>query len=176
MIQAFTPLLLKSAHGGLIAVNSSVASVLPLPFQASYNAGKAAVAMFAACLRMELEPLGLRVVELKTGGVKTNFFQSPPQLPVNSYYACAKDAVEDFMAGKTLKDVLVPKEAWAKEVAAELVKKSPKYEIWAGYSAGSAWIASKLPISMVDGALKKMTNLHVVQQKLTEQQDGKKKA
>ncbi|KAK8073517.1 hypothetical protein PG994_004416 [Apiospora phragmitis] len=76
--QAFLPLLLESARrrstgggsgGGIVAVNTSVASTVPVPFYGVYSASKAAMAMFCDTMRLELDAFGVHVVELKTGAV-----------------------------------------------------------------------------------------------------------
>jgi short-subunit dehydrogenase len=68
--QAFLPLLLKSK--GTIVNHTSAASVCTIPFQSAYNASKAAMAAFSDSQRLELEPFGVRVVDLKTGVVSSN--------------------------------------------------------------------------------------------------------
>jgi short-subunit dehydrogenase len=63
--QAFIPLLVKSK--GTVVNNTSFVSVLPVPFQGVYNASKAAASMLASTMRIELAPLGVKVVDLRTG-------------------------------------------------------------------------------------------------------------
>ena len=72
--QSFLPLLLKSR--GTIVNHTSVASVLPMPFMGSYHASKAALAMFSEHQRLELAPFGVKVVELKSGSVKSHIFDA----------------------------------------------------------------------------------------------------
>lgn len=70
-VHAFAPLLMNAKDGGVIVNNSSILSVLNCPFQSIYNASKAAVSMYGEVLRLEMEPLDVRVVTLVTGSVKT---------------------------------------------------------------------------------------------------------
>src|SRR4051794_27765077 len=72
--QAFAPLLIASK--GTIVNIGSVAGVAPFPFQSLYNASKAAVNHLTASLRLEMEPLGVKVILVLTGGVKTRFFEN----------------------------------------------------------------------------------------------------
>ncbi|KAK9384589.1 hypothetical protein V1515DRAFT_624193 [Lipomyces mesembrius] len=74
--EPFVPLLLKSEHGAIIANNTSLASVVPMPMGGIYNARKAATAMLTDNLRLELSPFNIKVVDLKTGAVKTPFFNN----------------------------------------------------------------------------------------------------
>jgi 1-acylglycerone phosphate reductase len=52
-------------------------SVMPHPFTAAYNASKAAVSQYSNTLRLELEPLGVKVIELVSGRVKTGLITVP---------------------------------------------------------------------------------------------------
>ena len=72
--QAFLPLILKS-HGTIVN-QTSISSVSNVPFNGIYNASKAAAAMLTDTLRLELAPFGVKVVELKTGAVKSGFYKN----------------------------------------------------------------------------------------------------
>jgi short-subunit dehydrogenase len=85
--QAFPPLLLKAP--GMIVNNTSISSVAPTPFSSVYHASKAAAAMFSDHQRIELAPFGIKVVDLKTGCVKSNFHSNrydESRLPEGSIY------------------------------------------------------------------------------------------
>ena len=56
-----------------IIMTSSVAAVLPIPYQAFYSASKAAINALALALRNEVKPFGIRVAALMPGDVKTGF-------------------------------------------------------------------------------------------------------
>ena len=60
----------------MIVNNTSIVSVIPFPFQGVYNASKAALASLTDTLRLELSPFDIDVVDLKTGVVKTQFFDN----------------------------------------------------------------------------------------------------
>ena len=72
--QAFLPLLLKSSNG-MIVNQTSVGGCTTIPFQAVYNASKAAIMMFSDTLRLELQPFGITVVDLRTAVVRTNLIR-----------------------------------------------------------------------------------------------------
>src|SRR4051812_1875754 len=59
---------------GRILFTSSIASTMPGPFQAVYNASKAFVQSFAVALRKELDGRGVTVTSLMPGPTDTNFF------------------------------------------------------------------------------------------------------
>ena len=60
---------------GRILFTSSIASTMPGPFQAVYNASKSFVQSFALALRDELKDTGVSVTTLMPGPVETEFFQ-----------------------------------------------------------------------------------------------------
>lgn len=70
LTQAFMPRLLASKKA-MVLNHTSVGVHAALPFQAAYNASKAAMSMFSDILRLELQPFDITVVNLKTAGVKT---------------------------------------------------------------------------------------------------------
>jgi uncharacterized protein len=64
------------SHGaGRILFTSSIASTMPGPFQAVYNASKSFVQSFALALRNELKDTGVSVTTLMPGPVETEFFE-----------------------------------------------------------------------------------------------------
>jgi 1-acylglycerone phosphate reductase len=68
MTQAFLPLLRNYKTGALIVNHTSAGSMITLPFNGAYSASKAASAMLSEALRLELQPFGIKVVDLKTVG------------------------------------------------------------------------------------------------------------
>lgn len=71
-IQAVLPAM-REARGGCILNLSSVAGVLPIPFQSFYSAVKASVNALTLTLQNELRPYGVRVAAMLPGDVKTGF-------------------------------------------------------------------------------------------------------
>lgn len=62
------------SHGhGLIINVTSLASRLPVPFMAAYNAGKAAMAAFTMSIQLELPDSRVRVIDLEPGDIRTEF-------------------------------------------------------------------------------------------------------
>ncbi|MCJ1388275.1 hypothetical protein MMC18_001120 [Xylographa bjoerkii] len=174
--QAFLPLLLKSKHGALVANQTSISSVCPNPMAGVYNMSKAAAAMLTDTMRLELAPFNIKVVDLKTGAVKSNFFenQTCPSLPVGSIYMPAKAAVERAMAGEGVLPNMVDQKTWAKQVAGDLMVKKPAARIWRGGNAMLVWFARRcLPFTFLDGNLTKLGGLDVLKEKLASRRIGK---
>lgn len=166
--QAFLPLLLKSPHGGLVVNQTSVGSVAVLPFQGVYTASKAAMAMISDTLRLELGVLGITVVDLKTGAVRSNLIKNqkeakPPTLPENSVYYPAHEVVEKALRQDGFSEGGMPTLQWGTAVVADLLKKKPPIAIWRGEQAWIARLVGILPFGTFDGTLKKLTGLDVVE-------------
>ena len=81
----FSPLLIRSR--GTIVQIGSLAGVIPYVFGSVYNASKAALHSYSDTLRVELAPLGVNVVTVVTGGVKSNIARTERTLPEGSPYA-----------------------------------------------------------------------------------------
>lgn len=64
---------MRAQNDGCILFVSSVAAVLPIPFQTFYSAAKAALNAFAAALANEVRPFGIRVGTVMPGDIKTGF-------------------------------------------------------------------------------------------------------
>ena len=103
--RAFLPLLLASTlpAGAMVVNNTSVASLYPatVPWSGVYSASKAAAASLTETLRLELEPFGIKVVNLMPAAVKSAFAEKLEQkatLPPDSIYNVAKQLVESHIS------------------------------------------------------------------------------
>lgn len=166
--QAFIPTLVKSK--GIIVTHSSVASVLRMPLGAAYGASKAAAAQYFAVMRMELESLGVGVVDLKTGmvgptnldnnSITANLPGSVELPPKNSVFQPAKDLMEslirrEYFQSKDGQSGMMASEKWAKLVVQDLKKPNPPYLIWHGGYVLPGKLAAYLPIGWIDYLTKK---------------------
>ena len=170
--QAFLPLLRKSTMKAMIVNQTSISSISTVPMTGVYNASKAAAAALTENLRLELEPFHICVVDLKTGAVRSSFYSNQnrgarPQLPQNSIYSCAKTEVEYSMTGEALKKDMVPADRWAASVVSELLVREPPVRIWKGGNASLMWFTRRfLPFTFLDGTMKKLGALDVVERKM----------
>jgi NAD(P)-dependent dehydrogenase (short-subunit alcohol dehydrogenase family) len=67
---------MRSQDRGLIINVTSLASRLPVPFMAGYNAAKAAMASFTMSLQLELEASNIRIIDVQPGDISTDFNDS----------------------------------------------------------------------------------------------------
>ncbi|CAN8100469.1 unnamed protein product [Discula destructiva] len=76
LVQVFSPLLLECK--GAVMNISSIVGAANLPWQGAYNSSKAAVAMISESLRIDLEPLGVRVLTVMLGQVSDQIYDNTP--------------------------------------------------------------------------------------------------
>ncbi|EXJ87652.1 hypothetical protein A1O1_04576 [Capronia coronata CBS 617.96] len=165
-LNAFLPLLLKSK--GIIVNQTSIAASLILPLAAAYGASKAAMAHISETLRLELQPFGITVIELKTGLVRSNLIKNheiatQPQLPENLIYTPAKEQVETALRQERFVGEGLPADQWATAVTQDILQKQPPPVIWRGDSARLARVGSILPFGFLDGTAKKATGFDLVE-------------
>ena len=168
--QAFLPLL-RSSHSGLIVNQTSISASMTVPFSSVYNASKAALAMFSDTLRLELQPFGINVVDLRTGIVQSKLIDntrlnqgtSDHLLPKDSLFQPAKNVVEKILRMDEFVGKGMPSDAWAKGVVGDLLNARPPNVIWRGESAWLTRIATMLPFGTLDGFVKKLAGLDLVE-------------
>jgi len=112
MVRQFTPLIFP-VHGTIVNIGSSwprftlfsylihgltdhkgILGIMPYPVTAAYNGSKAALAQYSETLRLELEPLNIKVVTVVTGQVRTNL-PSIPKLDETSIYKPLERALRE---------------------------------------------------------------------------------
>lgn len=157
MVSAFTPLLLaavpSSKQPPTIVNTASVLARLPYPFSSAYNATKAAVASYSDTLRIEVEPLGLKVVTLYMGEVSTALM-TPGNINFgsDSIYADLEDKVKERSL-KHEKTTMSPEE-FARQVVSALDGRASSY-IWKGTNAFMIWLLNAIGTRKVfDGVVK----------------------
>ena len=67
---------MQAREEGLIVNVTSLASRLPVPFMAAYNAAKAALAAFTMSIQLELPDSRVRIVDLQPADISTEFNKS----------------------------------------------------------------------------------------------------
>ncbi|KAF2107813.1 NADPH-dependent 1-acyldihydroxyacetone phosphate reductase [Lophiotrema nucula] len=140
VVQAFAPLVI-AAKGSILNVGSG-AGDLPLPFQSMYNASKAAQNMLSEVLRLELRPLGVKVITLMAGNVATNIAANAPpvEIPQSSVYDPVRSEI-----GKEMKYSDQPAASFAKQVVDDVLGGSQGKVYRGGNSFIMKWLPSVLP-------------------------------
>ena len=172
--QQFLPLLLESRFGGMVVNNTSVAAVIPLPLQGIYNSSKAAAWMLNETLRLELAPFGVKVVDLRTGGVESMFFNNlkttgrSERLPSSSIYQINQANIERLLRDGAPHRTIKAKD-WAEQIVRDLSKRSPALQIWRGADTWMIWSSTWLPHGNLDALLMKATGMDILKEKIMKQ-------
>ena len=138
--QAFAPLLIASK--GTVVNIGSIVGKFPFPWQGYYNASKAAVNLLSDQLRIELSPFDVKVINVVTGSVRSNFnknLAAAPRLPPDSLYLPAKQEVEELMLGELALQNAMKVEVYAEGVTRNALKSSPRKIQWIGGETSSIW-------------------------------------
>ncbi|EAW07079.1 putative short-chain dehydrogenase/reductase [Aspergillus clavatus NRRL 1] len=101
--QAFAPMLVQSK--GVMLNICSIAGAVRMAWQGIYNSSKAAETWLSETMRIEMEPLGVRVITAMVGEVETKIYHNGRslQLPQESYYRTVQHIIADQAAGKLQK-------------------------------------------------------------------------
>ncbi|KAJ5439633.1 oxidoreductase [Penicillium daleae] len=121
--QTFAPLVVNAK--GTVVNNVSTAARVGLPYQA-------AIRLMSETLALEMKPLGVKVVIVITGNIRTRWFVNSPrlELPEGSYYSSIVDRIEIFARGEQGHPQMESK-VYAEKVVGD-VHGGAKETIWRG--------------------------------------------
>jgi len=121
--------LLRAAGGGVICNIGAFAVEMPTPFFSTYRASKAALLAVAQSIRVELAPLGIRVMDIPIAGVETDMmrtsitWRAPDAVRFEQYRAMAERVSDLSAVGRT--SSVQPPEAARNVVEAILADEGP---------------------------------------------------
>lgn len=130
------------ASKGKIVFTGSVSGYTPHPSQSVYNSSKAAVALYARTLRIEMKPFGVRVIFVQTGAVSTGMSTERVALVPNSFYKYLEAKIN--AAWTNLEANTLEPSVYAKTVVAKVAKATPPDTIWCGSGAFTVWAIETL--------------------------------
>lgn len=140
MCQTFAPLLIASK--GMIVQTGSLAGLMPYVFGSAYNASKAALHAYSDTLRVELAPFDVKVLNIVTGGVKSNIARTKRELSPNSYYMPLKQEYERRLTHS--QQLGMDTERYAKDCVAEVLGSQgwlvKKRWAWEGKMSWVMWL------------------------------------
>nr|AMJ52082.1 lijC [Ascomycota sp. F53] len=140
--QAFAPLLIESK--GVILNISSIAGAVPLAWQGLYNSSKAATTFISETLKMELAPLGVRVVTAMVGAIGTQLYDNHEvSLPEGSYYKPIEETIKKQSRGEMQEPFNEPVDVTARSLVKDTLA-GRRGQIWRGGEAGRASVLSWL--------------------------------
>lgn len=157
-VRTCIPSMREQGCGKVIAV-SSIAGIVPIPYQGLYSASKAAVLMAMQTLAMETKQFGIRCSCVLPGDTRTNFTSSRVySVQSQSGSSPYKDAMAKALS-KMEKDEQngMSPEFIAKSVVAQVEARKPELIVVPGYSYKAVNVAAKLvPSSLKLLILRKM--------------------
>jgi NAD(P)-dependent dehydrogenase (short-subunit alcohol dehydrogenase family) len=99
---------MRARGNGLIINVTSLASRLPVPFMAAYNAAKAAMASFTMSIQLELPDSKIRIVDLQPADICTGFNDAIPRSAEDDPHYAARVAKTWDSADRNMKNAPKP--------------------------------------------------------------------
>lgn len=151
--KAVLPTMRKQASGQIINL-SSLAAVLPVPFEGYYAAAKAALLAWSEALRHEVKSLGIKVSVIEPGFFKTNLgnTRKVAKYPIRDYDALRQRATaaldNDFENGADPRIV-------GETVLRIITSKNPKLEYAVGGEKRYKTLKHLLPQSIIENGVRR---------------------
>lgn len=147
---------------GVIAYTTSIGARLPVPWLSHYCASQAGLDTYAKGIRSELEPLGVSVYSVLSGGVKTNITENSTNSASNrvdwARYNTPK-VKESIQVLSDAADKGMDTKLYAEKVVSKILARFSGFNIYEGKDAGSARIFSWLPLLWQYAMLQKQYKL-----------------
>ncbi|KAI1134065.1 putative short-chain dehydrogenase/reductase [Hypoxylon sp. FL0543] len=161
--QAFAPLLVQTK--GVMLNISSMAGATPMAWQGLYNSSKAAMTFLSETWKIELEPLGVRVVTAMIGAINTQLYtKHETTLPQGSYYKPIEGIIAKQVRGELQEPNNEPVHITARNVVRDTLG-GRHGKIWRGGEAGAASIGSwLLPTTFLEWFLHQKRGLYQLRQ------------
>ena len=162
MIQAVVPQMARRGRGCIVNIGS-VSGVLPTPFSGAYCATKAVVHALSDSLRIELAPLGIRVMVVQPGGIASQFGATASQGVAErsaslSLYAPVADAIA--ARANASQDKATPAEEFARVMVDAVLAANPAAVVRIGHgSFAMPFIKRWLPTPVLDRILSRRFRL-----------------
>ncbi|KAL8888634.1 MAG: hypothetical protein Q9192_006144, partial [Flavoplaca navasiana] len=157
LCQTFMPLL-REAQGTIVQIGS-VAAIIPYAWGSVYNASKAALHSYSDALRIEVAPLGVQVITIVTGGVKSRISRVSRSLAEESAYKMIEGAYQKRQMYS--QSVGMDTKAYAQQVVGQVLRAKgwlwTTRKIWAGGGAELVmWLSWFLPERAIDRIVSRM--------------------
>lgn len=151
-------------RSGHIINNGSTASMIGVPYNASYCASKWAVEGLTHTLRNEMRPLGVKVTYLAPGAVKTNLLRpntvNPP--PATSPFAPYQEVYNKVYLETLQASGIMRADVFARRVVSALMRPNPPAVLVDGsFAALIHWLSWLLPAIPLDTVLNAQFNAYM---------------
>ncbi|KAI1170032.1 hypothetical protein F4777DRAFT_570719 [Nemania sp. FL0916] len=133
MVHYFHDMLFTSK--GIVVNIGSVGGIVPYVYGSSYNASKAALHHWSNTLRVEMAPLGVRVLTVISGEIGTNILKRDRhrEIPIDSLFAPLK---ENFKNHVTRTPATTDRRVYARNVCLQSLRGNPPTWYWYGKTTG----------------------------------------
>jgi NAD(P)-dependent dehydrogenase (short-subunit alcohol dehydrogenase family) len=159
--QAFLPAL-RRARGRIVNV-SSIGGRMALPLGGPYHASKFGLEAVSDSLRRELRHLGVEVIVIEPGGVKTQIWQTGTRLADEAAAAMPPEAEQLYgrliatlrtETAKIGRETGMPPRTVAEVIGRALTARRPRTRYMVGREAKMRWaLAKRLPDRAMDGLI-----------------------
>lgn len=172
LTKALLPLLIESK--GIIVNHTSQAPYGIPSMCGAYAASKAALANYTDVLRIELQPFGVRVVELVTGGAASNITldMAAPSMPKNSLYAPIRPEANAACDPEKVRSIVMDSDVYARKVMGDILNpRGPPKWTWRGKLATTMWfiwIIKCMWKGIFDGLIARTFGLHLLKGRIEE--------
>ena len=165
LVQAVAPYMVKQRSGRIVNVGS-VSGVLTSPFAGPYCASKAALHSLSDAMRLEMAPLGIKVIVLQPGKIASKFGDTASRIlkgliPKNSLYS----PIVQYMETRARTSQVGAAEAtkFARSiVAAVTTQKPPSLLRFGKNSWAMPFYKWAFPTPMLDSVLRRLFGLHLL--------------
>lgn len=168
LVRAVMPGMVERGRG-LIANISSVSGVLTTPFAGPYCASKAAFNAASDALRLEAEPLGIRVVTVQPGGIQSSFGSNASNqvsLAASSPYQAVRDGI--LARANDSQSNATPVDVFARDLVAQLLRPDcPPIVRLGDKSRLMPWVQRWVPVRTLDRILRKRFQLDRLRPRVT---------
>lgn len=151
MVQAVAPIMAKQGAGKIINVGS-VVGWIATPWGGSYCATKAAVHSLTHTLRMELKPLGIDVMLLIPGAIRSNIAANNMTALSLGYLSLYSKYEDDIKARASVSQsgVSTPTDVFSKAVVQKILQPKMPLQFCMGGMSTIFYILTWLPVWVVD--------------------------
>ncbi|KAJ7693433.1 NAD-binding protein [Mycena rosella] len=138
LVKNVVPLMGKRGKGTVVAIGS-ILGELATPFQGFYNASKAALHSYTETLRMECQPIGVKVVLVAPGSIRSNISaKSAYTMPEDSFYKALEKQIKHVI--QTKEYGVMDTDEFAKIVVGKVASPNPPPYLTLGGFTTQWWI------------------------------------